>query len=726
MLDRRTVHTVRAATSLGTARPAYAAGVRAAIATVAPLAVDQLLGAGGGTWMSLSGFNVALADRGGPYRTRAATMGAVTSSVALAVMLGTLASGHIAIAIPLTFTVAIAASLMRVWGAAGASVGGATLSTFVIALAFPPSGVFGALTRPAFAIVGGVWAMAIALILWPLQPYRPARRAVSACYRTLAEYVASVAGHLASTAAGQRSDLPAGSALVRAALEEARQTLAQGRRGRPGTSGREERLVVLSEVADQLFGHVVAAADTLDTIPRGARLGDADVAVVRTLEAATTTARQLGAAVLAERGAPSVDVAWSGARLREIVTAVPHAADDVTMADDVTIENYRQAAAILDRAAQYAAVAAQTAAALNEGHAPEPRVRAPTTEEIDETESPLATLRSVLAPDSMILRYALRVAVVTSAAVALAELLHIKRGYWTTITVIVILQPYTGITTQRALQRVVGTVIGGLLTAGLGALFHDPRAILVLAFLFAAACVALLPVNYAAFSVFLTPTFVLLAEASAGDWHLAATRVVNTLLGGALALLGSRLLWPSPEWRRLPGFVTAALRANRDYLCTVVELYGDRTEPAGARIRAARRRISLATANAEESFQRLLGEFGGSARKLSPLLTFLTYTRRVTASIAALALTRHTSSGASTEVLTPFAATAAAVLDDLAAAVSEDRPPAPLPNVVASEAARAGEGSLPLIVRARLDRLARQIRLLHDAVERWVGEGREL
>ena len=78
MPSSRTLHTVRAATSLASARPAYAAGLRAAIVTVIPLVIDAALGTGGGTWMSLGGFNVALSDRGGPYRIRAATMGAVT------------------------------------------------------------------------------------------------------------------------------------------------------------------------------------------------------------------------------------------------------------------------------------------------------------------------------------------------------------------------------------------------------------------------------------------------------------------------------------------------------------------------------------------------------------------------------------------------------------------------------------------------------------------------
>ena len=715
----RTLHTLRAATALTRARPAYAAGVRAAIATVVPLLLAHLLGTGGATWMSLGGFSGALADRGGPYRVRAITMGAVTACCAVAIALGTVASGRIALAIPLTFALALATSLARAWGSAGVSVGGATLTAFVIALAFPPEANDGAFTRAAFDIAGGVWAMGIALVLWPLQPYRPARLAVAESYRALAAYAADVALHLRATLATDTSELPAGSAVVRAALEDARLTLAQSRRGRPGATGREERLVVLGEIVDQLFGHVVAVAETVDSIHAVSRIAAADDAVARSLEALTLSAQALSAAVEAENDPEAIGIDWNGDSLRTAVQSSAPAGDSAALV------HYGEAAAILDRAAQYAGVAAVTVAALNEGSAQPVPGSTAVTAEPDEPVSPLSTLRDVISPDSLLFRYALRVAVVTTLAVALGELLGLKRGYWMTITVIVILQPYTGITTQRAFQRVAGTVLGGLLTAALGALFHDPRAILVLSFLFAATCVALLPVNYAAFSIFLTPTFVLLAEASAGDWHLAGTRVMNTLLGGALALAGSRLLWPSPETMRLPGYMAAALRANRDYLDRVVSLFHDTSEPAGRSLREARRGIGLASVNAEESFQRLLGESYDAGGRLPSAMTFLTYTRRLTASIAALALARHTTPGAGAAELRPFTDTATMVLSDLASSVEEGRRPEPLPSVVASEEARSLDTGVTPLLRARLDRLARQIRLLHDAVERWTTTGDE-
>ena len=707
---RPTLHSVRSITQLASARPAYAAGIRAAIATVVPLLLAQLAG-GGETWMSIGGFNVALADRGGPYRTRARVMASTAIATAAAIALGTAAAGSLGVTILLTFLVAFGTSMARVWGAAGAGVGGAALTAFVIAVAFSSSGASdGALVRAALVVAGGLWAMAIALVLWPLQPFRPARLAVAQSHRALAAYIADVALRLRATPVTHTSELPVGGAAMRTALEEARFTLAQSRRGRPGATGREERLVVLGEVADQLFVHVVAVAESIDSLHAVSRIPEADEAVVAALDDATRTAHALAAAVEAERGSADIRVAWNGDAIRAALHGRAPDADGR--------EQYGQVATILDRAAQYAEAAASTVAALNDGEPPAERAPAPLVAESDDSVSPLAALREAMSPDSLILRYALRVAVVTSAAVSLGALLQLERGYWMTITAIVILQPYTGVTAQRTLQRVVGTVLGGLLTAGLGALFHDPRAILVLSFIFAATCVALLPVNYAAFSIFLTPTFVLLAEASTGDWHLAGTRVINTVLGGLLALAGSQLLWPSPEKKRLPGFMAAALRANREYLARVISLFGDRSNSAGELMRASRRAAGLATMNAEESFQRMLGE-SGDARRLSSAMTFVTYARRLSASIAALALSRHSAPDVPQPTLREFADTALCVLDDLAESIEAGRAPAPLPTIVSEAAVRSRGEQVPPLLRARFDRLARQIRLVHDAIARW-------
>ena len=97
-------------------------------------------------------------------------------------------------------------------------------------------------------------------------------------------------------------------------------------------------------------------------------------------------------------------------------------------------------------------------------------------------------------------------------------------------------------------------------------------------------------------------------------------------------------------------------------------------------------------------------------------MTFVTYARRLTASTAALAVSRHSADPGAEPALSRFGEAAERVLDELASAVVERRTPAPLPPLI-----EAGADDLPQspVLRVRLARLARQLKTLHDAIERW-------
>jgi uncharacterized membrane protein YccC len=608
--------------------------------------------------------------------------------------------------VPATLLIAIACSLGRAYGNAGASVGVLVLNIYVISLGYPPAAPSDALTRPAFVVAGGLWAMFVALVLWPLRPYRPVREAVAGAYRAVAEYADELAAWAASGSAP-------GPPRVRSALELARAALATVRRGRPGESGRGERLLVLGETADQIFGHLFGLSDIIESIPPEGRIPEAQAALADAARGVAATSRTIARGIEEEDESVPVTVGWRGDGLRDALaarTAFPPDAD--------TTAHYDQAALLLDRLAQYAAVAAGVTSGLNAG-GQLPALERP--HEVEDPEPPLpwfAPLRAVVAPDSIVLRHAMRVGIVTAAAVALTAAFGLRRGYWVTITAVIILQPDAGATSQRALQRVLGTIVGGALTAGLAALFHDSLAILALVFVFSAVSVALLPLNYAAFSVFLTPTFVLLAEANAGDWHLAGLRILNTVLGGALALAGNRLLWPSPEADRLQGYLGAMILAMRRYLAQVVGRFDDRGEAASRELRAARRDTGLAILNADESLQRVVGENRGGPDVLAPVMTLVTYSRRFTASIAALALSRHSVDAPPPGALAPFAGAVDATLADLAASLAEGRAPEPL-----AEPREPADPSLSPLLRGRLARLARQLKSLHDAVDRRAAAG---
>jgi hypothetical protein len=70
-------------------------------------------------------------------------------------------------------------------------------------------------------------------------------------------------------------------------------------------------------------------------------------------------------------------------------------------------------------------------------------------------------------PDPVLVRHALRMAVLTMLAVAVYKGFSINRGYWMAFTIVVVLQPDFGSTRRRAGERMGGSIAGGLLGSAL-------------------------------------------------------------------------------------------------------------------------------------------------------------------------------------------------------------------------------------------------------------------
>lgn len=677
-LARRLAESLRASARPAATRPAVAAGLRTATATVAPLVVGYLLGVPHAMWAGIAGFLVSRADGGGAYRTRARAMGSLALAAAFAAASAAYASRYPAAAVPAVLVWTVAASLARAYGAAAGTLGVMASVLFVVSLSTPVSAPGEPLERAAWVLAGGAWAMLLSLSFWPVRFYRPAVLAVAACYRNLSDYAAELARPAEGGGWGGRGS----SAFLRArkAVEEARVTLAAIRRGRFGENVRGERVLVLLETADRVLATLVALGDVLEG---GA--ADERAEAERELARFAAALRECASLVESEGRTPAVPRPPEPARLTAGL-----------------------AGTLLSRLSEFVRAAMEIAEGFRDGR-PVPESPVSTPRLPAEARDPLLPLRESLAPESALLRHALRAGITVAAAVGATQALGLERGYWVTLTVLIVLQPYTGATVQRAMERALGTMLGGIIAAGIAVGVHDPRGILALVFVLAAVSVAVFPINAVLYLVFLTPTFVLLAEVSTGEWHLAGVRVADTFLGGLLALVGAALLWPTPERDRLPAEVAAVLRADRDYLHAAVERLGDGGEAAVARVIAARRRLGAAILNAEAWLEQLASAPAGRTDELESWMTLLAYGRRLGGSLAALAILGGQGALGRGEA-EAFGAVAERVLDDLADALEARRPPAPLPPPFPP----AGD---PLL-RAQLERVAGQLGVLHDAARR--------
>jgi uncharacterized membrane protein YccC len=492
------------------------------------------------------------------------------------------------------------------------------------------------------------------LVFWPLRVYRPARLAIAGALRALCGVAHSLLDPDTSPAAqfGRRQRLGE----ARSAIEAARVSLGSLRRGRIGSTSRGERLGALVESADLVMGALVAIEDGLafeppEHLPELQRWIE---------QVAVYVESQL--ADVAKGLEDEVPLAPSMPRQSLLLAkAVRDAAESP---DD-------HEPRILVRAVERVERMRELASGIDDPNAPplveRSELSGPTTQA-----SNLDLLRDHVSLDSAVFRHVIRSSVATAATMLVVQLLGLNHGYWATLTCMVILQPHGAQTWAKALQRVFGTVIGAGIALLIATWASDPRVVVVCVFVFVAVAVALLPLNYGAFTVFLTPAFVLLAETHAGNTAVVTERIINTGLGAVLALLGSRLILPLSERDQVRPLLVAAL-SRLDDLVALSSL----NDPVIGQVRAARRSLGMALLNAEASYQRLLTESGIPAEQSQAVLTLLLCAHRIASGLIAIVFARGTPLH---ERLTARAGELRSALTSLREAIQARRDPAPTPE----------------------------------------------
>jgi uncharacterized membrane protein YccC len=706
----RAKETARHLFAMGKGKLAIGRGVRTAFALLIPVIAGDILGQPLFSWAALGGWLGSLADKGGSYRTRATTMSAFAILGFACAYAGTEAAHIVPLAVISMLVVGLLAGLARVYGDEGSTVGLFIAVIYAVAVGSPSPLPHIALLRALFLVLGVAWAMVLSLILWPLHPFRPARRAVAGAYRVLAEFTRSL--EQVTTALGQASApaiharARAYHADVRSALENARLVLADARRPRQGRSPRGEQLIVLTEGAEQLFGTLVAIDAELEASHEGgSTIGDvafeqAFIALATTLDLLadavddTVIVRKRDGAAIPPLAELTVPTSWPNVHLRSAATLLSRVAGDLTVLADAAAKIDARASDVVTRTAEHPVAAPPKNDAL----------------------AWLRPLREALTSRSLPARHGLRMGIAAALAVWLSFALDITRGYWATITTLIVLQPYTGATMRKTLQRVSGSVFGGILAAALAVAARTKLAIAGIMVPFTIGAVAVLPLNYGVFVLLLTPVFVLLAEPHPGDWELAGLRAVNTLLGGVIALAAAQLLWPVHELSTYAGQLADLFRELRTLLVTATGGAGP-TAPLWKRsVDDARRRFGVAVTNAEATMQRLITEDSPNPRRVEAAMAITIYGRRMASTLSALAEARTLDAA---PVPPSESSAMLAQLDSLIASLANSPSRLTTEPIANVDAPRADVAPARSLQAAQIERLHAQLAVLERAVARY-------
>ena len=429
--------------------------------------------------------------------------------------------------------------------------------------------------------IGGVLAVAAATLLWPERADVDFRQRLAAALDRLAELAAGLG-------AGPAAGLPGDS------LEQARSALAGARAFALGVAQRPLGAARIAVAERELAVGLRDAAELLAGV--GADLGDGDRALLR----ATGVVLGEAAGVLQDESAPPPDrdayartrAAYADASERHVAGLLSDGSAPATIArTGDRVFHLRRLAVLADAVARQASVAAGRAD------------REPTRSTAARVTSQLAVR---LAPDSVLLHNALRLALGLAAARAVAGVLDLEHGFWVVFATLTVTRATARGTSANAARAVLGTAIGAVLATLVMLAFEaeaDVYVVLIPVFAFLAVYGS--AVSFVAgqvgFTLLIVAIFNLIAPP---HWEVALIRLEDVAIGAAVGLLIGVAAWPRGPAAQLRDTLAQAIDAGAAYSRTVAAgLLGSAVDPEPARreaTRAARRAEDVFTAYLDE------------------------------------------------------------------------------------------------------------------------------
>lgn len=522
-------------------------GMRAGLSVAVIIALNEYLQFAPLREAALAALLTCICDPGGPIRRRIPVLisfaligAAVTACYGLLREFGPL------VALPLGVFGLFCSSFVRIYGQAPQQLGGLLATVQILSLDRGNPSLTEAGILAASFIGGALWAILLTMVLWRIYPFLPARRAVAEAYRQVSELVRDLRGLVQApwiTDAAWEAHARIHRRAVRDAIEAARMAVMDTVRSRGAASNRAAQAVIRLETADQIFGGLIALSDLLELSSPAER------------SVAERVLRRMRPVLLILGRVMVSDDPDAHARINRALTGI--ASDLERLPADSPLRS------IIDQITERLHIAGTLAVPANLSPGVDLAGRAlPLWQQV------IRPLQANLDWKSPALRHAVRTAVAAALPLAFTMYWFTPYDHWLTITVVATMQPFYALTYTRAVERIVGTAVGGLIAAAVGLVCTTPISIAAAMFVLAIGAFAVRAVSFGLFMMALTPLVVLLVETGAPgthEWTIAAARAALTTIGGIVAVGANFALWPSREPDLVAPEVKKAIAAHGEY-----------------------------------------------------------------------------------------------------------------------------------------------------------------
>ncbi|MDB5120892.1 MAG: hypothetical protein JWN56_2110 [Sphingobacteriales bacterium] len=238
---------------------------------------------------------------------------------------------------------------------------------------------------------------------------------------------------------------------------------------------------------------------------------------------------------------------------------------------------------------------------------------------------------------SSIFRHSVRVAIFCLIGYLTSKLFPLgHHSYWILLTIMVILKPGFSLTKERNLQRLIGTLSGGIAGACILIFINNETVLFLLMLIFMIGAYSFQRLNYVVSVLFMTPyILILFSFLGANTVNLAQERIIDTLIGSAIAFTASYLFLPSWEYKQLDKFMREVLIANYNYLLVAAQGMFENINDITA-YKLARKNVYVSTANIGSAFQRMVSEPKNKQIRINEVQKFVVLNHILSSYIATL------------------------------------------------------------------------------------------
>ena len=583
--------------------PTIGKAVRVMLALVLPLLWGMMSGhVGPAVWIAITAQVLSSVNIRGAYPLKLLILSGAVLACSVAAALGVLMGSQWIAASLLMMVLAFLGGFVRQSGDHGPGITIAVLLLYLLCLDSP-----GAWTDAGnmflWVFEGGVLALISTLVAWAFVPFSPFRRSVALTWKTLAEWLRIFALQVEEPEQGdQVNTLDEKELALRSELQESMETLSRQQALAHARQNRYSyQLVELRRLVSEAGTSVSSLRTLLETM-RGNPLFPAK-SFRYVLETLSQAAHRMGICIVTHRPEDAYTVRLSIERLSHSISFFLKQLSEKGGAEIKGVfepplihlqARLNEALDILDRSTGRSGRMMFFLHNFLTGMTIPQRV---------------PWVRFEFNTRSFTFRFSLRLALGMGIGIALYKYFHIPHGYWIAMTTMIVLQPEFGSTITKALDRVKGTVSGAVV----GSLLFLIPLPLAVNIMLVAICVFFMTYfvlrNYAVAAFFITVMVIALFHLlEPVTWQLGGIRVLNTLAGCSLALLGGFAFWPLWERHRFPALIREAVSANQQYLTVILDALREGRPRTFNEFVKRRREAELTNHNAFLSLRRMENE----------------------------------------------------------------------------------------------------------------------